>query len=190
MKQYRSSKEFTALLDMEVGLVMADMIYRFKRFNLSQKLNLNFVADPPSLSEGVTEEMIEDYEGEEAYLAAEGTGNATASDAVGGSRGADGCLLEVILQVFDIPRMTEGLAVGVSQPVCSRSEDTNDLIRPFPGRMTHRSPLGQLPLIQRQEKRGFLPWTFGRMSEWPTVLREAFLARLPWHCRAAISVAS
>ncbi|CAL8168183.1 unnamed protein product [Prunus armeniaca] len=90
MKQYRSSEEFTALLDKEVGLKMADLIYRFKCFNPDHKLNLNFVADPSPLPEGVTEEMIEDYEGEDAYPTVEGVGNATASDAVGGSGGADG----------------------------------------------------------------------------------------------------
>ncbi|CAL2266624.1 unnamed protein product [Prunus armeniaca] len=45
---------------------MADLLYRFKRFNPGQKLNLNFVVDPPPLPEGITEEMIEDYEGEDA----------------------------------------------------------------------------------------------------------------------------
>ncbi|CAL2270929.1 unnamed protein product [Prunus armeniaca] len=148
MKQYRSSVEFTALLDKEVGLEMVDLIYCFKRFNPGHKLNLNFVADPPLLPKGVTEEMIEDYEGEDAYPAAEGARNATASDAVGGSGGADGCLLEVILQVFDIPRMTEGLVAGVSQSVCSRSEDTDDLIRPFPGR-----------------SEGSFRWIFGRQGD-------------------------
>ncbi|XP_034219135.1 uncharacterized protein LOC117630536 [Prunus dulcis] len=40
------------------------------------KLNLNFAADPPPLPEGITEEMIEDYEGEDA---AEGPGTADAA---------------------------------------------------------------------------------------------------------------
>lgn len=43
-----------------------DLIYRFKRFNPGKKLNLNFVADFPPLSEGITEEMVEEYEGEDA----------------------------------------------------------------------------------------------------------------------------
>ncbi|CAL9028107.1 unnamed protein product, partial [Prunus brigantina] len=42
---YRRSSEFSNLLD-------------------SEKLNLNFIADPPPLPEGITEEMIEQYEGE------------------------------------------------------------------------------------------------------------------------------
>ncbi|XP_034199565.1 uncharacterized protein LOC117614769 [Prunus dulcis] len=63
---YRSSEEFTALLDGEVGLEMADLLYRFKRYNPGQKLNLNFAADPPLLPEGITEEMILEYEGEDA----------------------------------------------------------------------------------------------------------------------------
>ena len=62
---YRSSAEFTTLLDKEVGSEMADLLYRFKRYNPGQKLNLNFAADPPPLPEGLTEEMIEDYEGED-----------------------------------------------------------------------------------------------------------------------------
>lgn len=60
---YQSSEEFTILLDNEVSLEMMDLIYRFKRFNPGQKLNLNFVADPPLLPEGLTKEMIEEYEG-------------------------------------------------------------------------------------------------------------------------------
>lgn len=44
-----------------------------------------------------------------------------------------GCLLELVFQVFDIPWITEALPVGVSQPVCSKLEDTEDLIRPFLG---------------------------------------------------------
>ncbi|KAI5313072.1 hypothetical protein L3X38_042246 [Prunus dulcis] len=50
----------------EVGLEMANLVYRFKPFNPLVKLNLNFAVDPPPLPEGVTEEMIEDYEGEGA----------------------------------------------------------------------------------------------------------------------------
>ncbi|BBH07565.1 hypothetical protein Prudu_019540 [Prunus dulcis] len=73
---YRSSEEFAALLDGEVGSEMADMLYRFKRYNPGQKLNLNFAADPPPLPEGITEEMIENYDGEEA---AEGPGSAEAA---------------------------------------------------------------------------------------------------------------
>ncbi|KAI5312713.1 hypothetical protein L3X38_041887 [Prunus dulcis] len=66
ISKYRSSEEFTALLDNKVGSEMADLVYLFKRFNPGQKLNLNFGTDPPPLPEGVTEEMIEDYEGEDA----------------------------------------------------------------------------------------------------------------------------
>ena len=73
---YRSSEEFAVLLDKEVGSEMADMLYRFKRYNPGQKLNLNFAADPPPLPEGMTEDMIEDYEGEDA---AEGPGSAEAA---------------------------------------------------------------------------------------------------------------
>ena len=75
---YRSSAEFTTLLDKEVGSEMADLLYRFKRYNPGQKLNLNFAADPPPLPEGLTEEMIEDYEGEEV-TAAEVPGSAEAT---------------------------------------------------------------------------------------------------------------
>ncbi|CAL2225171.1 unnamed protein product [Prunus armeniaca] len=57
--QYNSS-------DKEVGLEMVNLIHRFKRFNPSAKLNLNFVVDPPPLPEGVIVEMIKDYEGEDA----------------------------------------------------------------------------------------------------------------------------
>ncbi|CAL8174198.1 unnamed protein product [Prunus armeniaca] len=45
---------------------MTDLLYRFKRYNPGKKLNLSFIADPPPLPEGMTEEMIEDYEGEDA----------------------------------------------------------------------------------------------------------------------------
>ncbi|CAL2230104.1 unnamed protein product [Prunus armeniaca] len=45
---------------------MGNLLYCFKRYNPGQKLNLNFIADPPRLPEGITEEMIEDYEGEDA----------------------------------------------------------------------------------------------------------------------------
>ncbi|CAL9024699.1 unnamed protein product, partial [Prunus brigantina] len=69
VRSYRSSEEFIVLLDKEVGLEMA-------------KLNLNFIADPPPLLEGMTEEMIEDYEGEdtpEEAFAAEGLAPANAA---------------------------------------------------------------------------------------------------------------
>ncbi|CAL2265256.1 unnamed protein product [Prunus armeniaca] len=36
--------------------------------------------------------------------------------------------------MFDVPRMTEGLAVGVSEAIGSRSEDADDLVRSFPER--------------------------------------------------------
>ncbi|CAL8134909.1 unnamed protein product [Prunus armeniaca] len=61
-----SEIEFSTLLDKEVGSEMADLLYRFKRYNPGKKLNLNFIADPPPLPEGITEEMIEEYEGEDA----------------------------------------------------------------------------------------------------------------------------
>ncbi|CAL8091857.1 unnamed protein product [Prunus armeniaca] len=61
---------------------MVDLIYRFKRYNLGTKLNLNFIADPPPLPEGVTEEMIEEYEGEDAPEEPEATG-AEGADAEG-----------------------------------------------------------------------------------------------------------
>lgn len=98
VRSYRSSKEFTALLDNEVGSEMADLLYRFKQFNPGQKLNLNFVADPPPLPEGITEEMIEEYEGEDALedtIAPEAPGTAAAqgqgeADADNGPGVADG----------------------------------------------------------------------------------------------------
>ncbi|CAL9021233.1 unnamed protein product, partial [Prunus brigantina] len=52
IRSYRHSPDFSALLDKEVGSEMADLIYRFKRYNPGVKLNLNFVADPPPLPEG------------------------------------------------------------------------------------------------------------------------------------------
>lgn len=64
--RYRSSEEFTAHVDSEVSAEMMDLIYRFKCFNPGTKLNLDFTSDPPPLPEGVTEEMIEAYEGEDA----------------------------------------------------------------------------------------------------------------------------
>ncbi|CAL8174575.1 unnamed protein product [Prunus armeniaca] len=66
IRGYRRSTEFSTLLDKEVGLEMADLLYRFKWYNPGKKLNLNFIADPPPLPEGITEEMIEEYEGEDA----------------------------------------------------------------------------------------------------------------------------
>ncbi|CAL8162006.1 unnamed protein product [Prunus armeniaca] len=66
VQSYRSSSEFSNLLDEEVGSKMAGLLYRFKRYNPGQKLNLNFISDPPPLPESITEEMIEDYEGEDA----------------------------------------------------------------------------------------------------------------------------
>lgn len=56
---------------------------RVLRFNPLAKLNLNFVADLPPLPEGITEEMIEDYECEDDLAAAEGAGlteNTTPAD--------------------------------------------------------------------------------------------------------------
>ncbi|CAL9018473.1 unnamed protein product, partial [Prunus brigantina] len=64
IRGYRRSTEFSQLLDSEVGEEMAGLLYRFKRYNPGVKLNLNFIADPPPLPEGITEEMIDEYEGE------------------------------------------------------------------------------------------------------------------------------
>ncbi|CAL8120714.1 unnamed protein product [Prunus armeniaca] len=66
IRRYCHSYEFSTLLDKEVGSEMADLVYRFKRYSPRQKLNLNFIANPPPLPEGITEGMIEDYEGEDA----------------------------------------------------------------------------------------------------------------------------
>ncbi|CAL2277638.1 unnamed protein product [Prunus armeniaca] len=44
----------------EGGSEMTNLLYRFKKYNPGRKLNLNFIADPPPLPEGLTEEMIED----------------------------------------------------------------------------------------------------------------------------------
>ena len=59
---------------------MADLLYRFKRYNPGQKLNLNFAADPPPLPEGLTEEMIEDYDGEDAEAPEPAEANTVAGD--------------------------------------------------------------------------------------------------------------
>ncbi|CAL9016711.1 unnamed protein product [Prunus brigantina] len=67
--KYRHYSDFSTLLDKEVGSEMVDLVYHFKRYNPGQKLmflNLNVTADPPPLPEGITEEMIEEYEGEDA----------------------------------------------------------------------------------------------------------------------------
>ncbi|CAL2247083.1 unnamed protein product [Prunus armeniaca] len=74
IQKYRYSPNFSTLLDKEVGSEMVDLIYRFKRYNPGTKLNLNFIADPPPLPEGVTEEMIEEYEGEDAPGEPDATG--------------------------------------------------------------------------------------------------------------------
>ncbi|XP_021832639.1 eukaryotic translation initiation factor 5B-like [Prunus avium] len=63
---YRASEEFTRLVDKEVMEQCDDFVYRFKRYNADKKLNLNFLRDPPPLPEGVTEEMVEAYKGEDA----------------------------------------------------------------------------------------------------------------------------
>ncbi|CAL8999504.1 unnamed protein product [Prunus brigantina] len=91
IRSYRLSTEFSILLDKEVGSEMADLLYRFKRYNPGRELNLNFITDPPPLPEGLTEEMIEDYEGEDATeeaFAAEGSVPADAVAAEGAN--ADG----------------------------------------------------------------------------------------------------
>lgn len=69
---------FTILIDQEVGLEMVDLVFRFKRFNPGQKLNLNFAEDFPPLPKGVTKEMVEAYEGEGAPAAEDKTTNAEA----------------------------------------------------------------------------------------------------------------
>ncbi|CAL2256666.1 unnamed protein product [Prunus armeniaca] len=43
-----------------------DLVYQFKCYNADKKLNLNFLRDPPLLPEGITEEMVEAYKGEDA----------------------------------------------------------------------------------------------------------------------------
>ncbi|CAL8169329.1 unnamed protein product [Prunus armeniaca] len=84
IRGYRRSTEFSTLLDKEVGLEMADLIYRFKRYNPGKKLNLNFIADPPPLREGITEEMVEEYEGEDMTeeVPADPEGGATEADGI------------------------------------------------------------------------------------------------------------
>ncbi|CAL8175948.1 unnamed protein product [Prunus armeniaca] len=61
--EYRSSEEFTTLLDKEVMKQCEDLIYLFKRFNADKKLN--FLQDMPPLPERVIEEMVEAYLGED-----------------------------------------------------------------------------------------------------------------------------
>ncbi|KAL6288102.1 hypothetical protein ACE6H2_012492 [Prunus campanulata] len=63
---YRMSEEFTLLVDKEVMEQCDDFVYRFKWYNADKRLNLNFLRDPPPLPEGVTEEMVEAYKGEDA----------------------------------------------------------------------------------------------------------------------------
>ena len=79
---YRSSEEFTILLDKEVSLEIMDLIYRFKHFNPGQKLNLNFAVDPSPLPEGLTKEMIEEYKGP-AETGPEAEPNAEGRDVLG-----------------------------------------------------------------------------------------------------------
>ncbi|CAL9011370.1 unnamed protein product [Prunus brigantina] len=90
IRGYRSSEEFTVLLDREVGSEMADLLYRFKRHNPGQKLNLNFIADPPPLPEGITEEMIEDYQREGAPEEASATEGPDATEGAQDEAAADG----------------------------------------------------------------------------------------------------
>ncbi|CAL2270942.1 unnamed protein product [Prunus armeniaca] len=66
--EYRDSPEFVAFLDKEVMVQCEDLIYRLKRFNVDNKLNLNFLREPPPLPERVTEEMVEAYLGEDAEV--------------------------------------------------------------------------------------------------------------------------
>ncbi|KAI5338793.1 hypothetical protein L3X38_018065 [Prunus dulcis] len=74
--QYRSSEDFTVLLDREVRARMVDLIYRFKCFNLGKKLNLNFLANFPPLPEV----LMEDYESE--YAPAKKSTKGTTSNVV------------------------------------------------------------------------------------------------------------
>ncbi|CAL2244498.1 unnamed protein product [Prunus armeniaca] len=84
IRGYRRSTEFSTLLDKEVGSEMADLLYHFKRYNPGKKLNLNFIADPPPLPEGITEEMVEEYEGEDMTeeVPADPEGGAVEADGV------------------------------------------------------------------------------------------------------------
>ncbi|CAL2247790.1 unnamed protein product [Prunus armeniaca] len=83
IRKYRYSSDFSTLLDKEVGPEMVDLIYRFKWYNPGTKLNLNFVADPPPFPEGITEEMIDEYEWEDVpgEHTATGTEEADAEEA-------------------------------------------------------------------------------------------------------------
>ncbi|CAL2272496.1 unnamed protein product [Prunus armeniaca] len=87
VRGYRRSTEFSTLLDKEVGSEMADLLYHFKRYNPGKKLNLNFIADPPPLPEGITEEMVEEYEGEDMT-------EEVPADPEGGAAEADGVAAE------------------------------------------------------------------------------------------------
>lgn len=42
-----------------------DFLYRVKRYNARQKLELNFIRDPPPLLEGVSEDIVEAYQRED-----------------------------------------------------------------------------------------------------------------------------
>ncbi|KAL6293977.1 hypothetical protein ACE6H2_002119 [Prunus campanulata] len=78
---YRSTEEFTLLVDKEVMEQCDDFVYQFKRYNADKRLNLNFLRDPPSLPEGVTEEMVEAYKGEDAEPEeADGTESSSGED--------------------------------------------------------------------------------------------------------------
>ncbi|CAL2227259.1 unnamed protein product [Prunus armeniaca] len=86
---YRRSTEFSTLLDKEVGSEMADLLYRFKRYNPGKKLNLNFIADPPPLPEGITEEMVEEYEEEDVTEEVPADPEGIAAEADGAAPDAD-----------------------------------------------------------------------------------------------------
>ncbi|CAL2247624.1 unnamed protein product [Prunus armeniaca] len=86
---YRRSTKFSTLLDKEVGSEMADLLYRFKRYNPGKKLNLNFIADPPPLPEGITEEMVEEYEGEDVTEEVPADPEGIAAEADGAAPDAD-----------------------------------------------------------------------------------------------------
>lgn len=58
---YRSSEEFTVLVENEFMDQCDNLVYRFKQFNADKKLNLNFLWDYPPLPKGITEEIMEAY---------------------------------------------------------------------------------------------------------------------------------
>ncbi|CAL8174603.1 unnamed protein product [Prunus armeniaca] len=80
---------------------MADLLYRFKRYNPGKKLNLNFIADPPPLPEGITEEMIKDYEGEPEEAHADAEEDTAKGDGVAAETEAMDNLLQKLLLIVN-----------------------------------------------------------------------------------------